>query len=82
MDQQVKVGLENSSPIICESCGGDTFREATYLRKISRLLTGSQEDMIVPVPTFTCAQCSHVNEQFQVKDAKPQSTDTSIKIIS
>ena len=39
MEQNVRVGLENSSPIICESCGGDTFSEATYLRKISKLLT-------------------------------------------
>ena len=48
---------------------------------VSKLLTGAAEDMIVPVPTFTCSKCSHVNEQFQVKDSKPQSTDKS-KIIS
>ena len=81
MEQNVRVGLENSSPIICEACGGDTFSEATYLRKISKLLTGSPEDMIVPVPTFICTKCGHVNTQFQVKDAKAQPTDTP-KIIS
>lgn len=81
MDQNVRVGLENSSPIVCESCGNDTFKEASYLRRVSKLLTGSAEDMIIPVPTFTCSKCSHVNEQFQVKDAKPQSTEKS-KIIS
>jgi hypothetical protein len=71
MDQNIRVGMDNSTPIVCESCGNDTFREATYLRKISKLLTGSPEDMIVPVPTFTCSKCFHVNEQFKVKDAKP-----------
>lgn len=75
MDQNVRVGLENSSPIVCESCGNDTFNEASYLRRVSKLLTGSADDTIVHVPTFTCSKCSHVNEQFQVKDAKPQSTD-------
>lgn len=66
----LKVGLENSTAILCESCGGQTFREATYLRRISKLLTGSPEDMIVPIPTFACIQCNHVNDQFQLKDKK------------
>lgn len=67
MDQNLRVGLDSSTPIVCESCGNDTFREAAYLRKVSKLLTGSPEDMIVPVPTFVCAKCNHVNEGFQLK---------------
>ena len=67
MDQNLRVGLDSSTPIVCESCGNDTFREAAYLRKVSKLLTGSPEDMIVPVPTFVCSKCNHVNEGFQLK---------------
>jgi len=76
-NQQVRVGLENSTAIVCEDCGNSTFTEASYLRKISRLLTGSAEDMIVPVPTFVCTKCGHVNEQFQIKE--PKKPDTLIK---
>jgi uncharacterized Zn finger protein len=80
MDQNLRVGLDSSTPIVCESCGNDTFKEAAYLRKISKLLTGSPEDMVVPVPTFVCAKCGHVNESFQLKEAK--STKENQKIIN
>ena len=71
MDQsKLKVGLENSTAIVCEECESQTFKEVTYLRRISRLLTGSPEDMIVPIPAFACTSCNHVNEQFELKDQK------------
>jgi hypothetical protein len=73
MDQSnIKVGLENSTAIVCDECGSQTFKEVTYLRRISRLLTGAPEDMIVPIPAFACSNCNHVNEQFQLKDQKNQ----------
>lgn len=69
MDQaKLKIGLDNSTAIACESCNNPTFKEVTYLRRISKLLTGAPEDMIVPVPAFACAKCDHVNDQFQLKE--------------
>lgn len=78
MDQNLRVGLDSSTPIVCESCGNDTFKEAAYLRKVSKLLTGSPEDMIVPVPTFVCVKCNHVNEGFQLKEPKSKPEDQKI----
>lgn len=78
MEQNIRVGLENSTPILCEACGNDTFREANYLRKISKLLTGSPEDTIIPIPTVMCAKCGHINEGFQIKETKPQSKEPKI----
>lgn len=72
-NQQMRMSLENSTAIVCESCGNDTFTEAVYIRKISKLLTGSAEDMIAPVPTFACLKCKSINEQFQLIDSKPNS---------
>lgn len=80
--QQLRVGLENSKAIICESCGNNTFTEANYLRSISKLLTGSSEDMIVPIPTFTCTKCGHVNKQFKLKNVPEEDEHTSKLIIS
>lgn len=74
MDQStLKVGLENSTPIVCEECGNQTFKEVTYLRRISKILTGSQDDMIVPIPAFACSSCNHINDQFQLREQKNQS---------
>jgi hypothetical protein len=77
-NQQLRVGLESSTPIVCEACGNETFKETSYLRKISRLMTGTPDDVIVPVPTFSCAKCHHVNEAFKVKDAKQE--ESKIKL--
>ena len=63
---KIRVGLENSTAILCEACGNDTFVEANYLRKISKLLTGSAEDMVVPMPTFLCSKCNHINSGFRM----------------
>ena len=78
MDQNLRVGLDSSTPIVCEECGNDTFKEVAYLRKISKLLTGSPEDTVVPLPTFACSKCNHVNESFQLKDSKPKKDEEKI----
>lgn len=75
---KIRVGLENSTAIVCESCGNDTFIEANYLRKISKLLTGSAEDMVVPMPTFLCAKCNHINAGFAMPGEK--SPEPKIKL--
>jgi hypothetical protein len=44
------------------------FREVTYIKKVSKLLTGSHEDTIVPFPSYCCDKCSHVNQEFKLFD--------------
>jgi hypothetical protein len=61
------INLQNSTGLICESCKNDTFIEVMYVRKISKLMTGSAEDTIVPIPTLACAKCTHVNEAYSMK---------------
>jgi len=75
---KIRVGLENSTAIVCEACGNDTFVEANYLRKISKLLTGSAEDMVVPMPTFLCTKCNNINSSFRIPDAN--GPDSKIKL--
>lgn len=58
---------KNSTSVKCESCEGETFREVVFLRKISKLFTGSATDSLIPVPTFQCANCGHINEEFTPK---------------
>lgn len=61
-----KVKLEQTSGLLCEKCGNDTFREAVMIRKISRFLatTPSGEDEHSFVPTFTCTKCDQVVNEF------------------
>ena len=61
-----KVNLRDSETIKCEKCESVYFREVIYIKKVSKLLTGSMEDTIVPFPTYRCDDCGHVNKEFEL----------------
>lgn len=64
---QPNISIEKTNPVLCEECENDTFVQALYLRSVSPLLTGTGEKGIIPVPTFTCTKCNHVNTEFRIK---------------
>jgi len=68
---QQRVSLEmmkNATEIKCEKCENDTFEEVLKLRKISKILTGSQKDTLVPMPMFACKKCGHINKEFDIEN--------------
>jgi uncharacterized Zn finger protein len=63
-----KVDLRNQPTVVCENCGKKYFKEVTLIKKVSKLMTGSSTDTIVPFPTYMCESCGHVNEEFDLFD--------------
>lgn len=63
---KMKVDLREQPSVKCEKCKSLFFEEVTMIKKVSKLLTGSAEDTIVPFPTYRCADCHHVNEEFKI----------------
>ena len=71
MDQKelnMNVALKDTTTINCEECGHSVFQEGVLLRKISRFVTGTAQDALMPIPVFSCAKCGHVNAEFMPKD--------------
>lgn len=67
-DQKLNIDIrKNSSPIKCEECESETFVDIVLLRKISKLIVGSSQDQIVPIPSFQCSKCGHINKEFMPK---------------
>jgi hypothetical protein len=66
--QGQSINLQNSTGLTCEACQNDTFIEVMYIRKISKLMTGSPEDTVVPIPTLACAKCTHVNKDYSIRN--------------
>jgi hypothetical protein len=64
MNEQINVDLSKSTAEKCDKCKHPFFMQVFQLRKISRFATGSPQDAMVPMPTFACANCGHVNEGF------------------
>ena len=63
--QNINVDIrKHSTAIKCEKCEGEAFNSVTFLRKVSRLITGTPQDQIVQIPTFQCSACLHINKEF------------------
>lgn len=62
----MNIPLSKTTPVVCESCGNDTFKQVIYVRKVSKFLAGSPQDIIKPFPTFACDKCDFVNEDFKL----------------
>lgn len=67
---KLNVGLDKTTPIVCDACGNHTFTEAVILREVSKFLTGQMQDGIIPIPVFACIICGHVNEKFMPAELK------------
>lgn len=66
MDGNLK--LSDGKQLVCE-CGGTAFLEAHMFYRFSKLLTGETKDTVMPVPTFVCAKCGKVPDEFLPKDS-------------
>jgi hypothetical protein len=69
MQQQnplANVRFDQTTGVVCENCGNTVFTEGLYLRKVSKFLVAatSDKDQVIPVPTFYCVKCKHVNKEF------------------
>jgi uncharacterized Zn finger protein len=63
-----KINLKEQPTVVCENptCGKKYFKEVVLIKKVSKILTGSHEDTLVPFPTYMCESCGHVNEDFDL----------------
>jgi uncharacterized Zn finger protein len=64
----MNVALKDTTAIKCEECENEVFQEGVLLRKVSRFMTGTAQDALMPIPVFTCSKCGHVNADFMPKD--------------
>lgn len=60
--------MEKGKRLACDECGNPTFTQVHYIFKISKLLTGDSQDSVVPIPTFACSKCGHINQDFSIPD--------------
>jgi hypothetical protein len=67
MQQQFNLPLDQTTPLLCEECNHDQFTQVFFLRKISKFIAGTEQDGLVPIPSFACTKCGHVNDEFKPK---------------
>jgi len=58
--------IMESPNVVCE-CGNKVFVEGYVIKRISRILTGSPEDTLYPIPLYVCSKCGKVPTEFLEK---------------
>jgi uncharacterized Zn finger protein len=61
--------LKNAKDVTCEACQSKNFKKIMRIKKLSKILTGAPEDALIPIPTFACADCGHVNAEFEIENS-------------
>tara|TARA_Y100000296_G_C5075470_1_gene207091 strand:- start:367 stop:594 length:228 start_codon:yes stop_codon:yes gene_type:complete len=63
-EQSIKVDLASADEISCEECKGVYFAPVFVIKRLSALVSPSGEEKMIPLQTFKCSDCGHVNEKF------------------
>ena len=63
-NMQEQIDISKTTPIKCEKCENQTFKQTLLLRKLSALVSPSGQETIVPAAAFACEKCGNVNSEF------------------
>ena len=72
----VNINIKNTTPITSPE-GNQVFSEGVILRKVSRFVTGTSEDGVIPVPVFYDVVTGKVLVELLPKDLRAEFKDDS-----
>ena len=81
---QLQVGPENTTPICCPECGGEDFVATNRFRRVSKIITATPTDQILPLPgPFICMDCgAELDLRKIIEDNGEEETKTNGGIIT
>lgn len=68
--KQPNIDLSKAKEIRCQNCGGTVFIPGTKFLKISKLVTGTPNDAIIPVELYLCGDCGEICEELLPNELK------------
>ena len=66
--QQMNIDFSQTTAIVCDECEHDAFVQVFKIRKLSALLSPNGQESLIPVQTYACAKCGHINKGMQPKE--------------
>lgn len=73
----VNIDIKNTQPITSPE-GNHVFQEGVILRKVSRFVTGTQEDGVIPVPVFFDVKTGKVLVELLPKELRAEFEDDAV----
>ena len=68
---QMNLDLSKTTPIDTPS-GGKIWQQGIILRKVSKFVTGTTEDAIIPIPVFYYPQTGNILEETLPRELKEE----------
>lgn len=68
--QQPKIDLSQAKEMECSVCNGTVFIPGTKFLKISKIITSTPQDAIIPVEVYLCGDCGEINQELLPKEFK------------
>jgi|TARA_Y100000389_G_scaffold175443_1_gene186212 DNA-directed RNA polymerase subunit RPC12/RpoP len=68
--QQPKIDLSKATELKCQNCGGTVFIPGTKFLKVSKIVTGTSNDAIIPVELYLCGDCGEICEELLPNELK------------
>jgi uncharacterized Zn finger protein len=65
----VNINPDLVQDVKCEKCGGESFTACYVIKRVPALVSPTGEEIMMPVETFSCSSCGHINKEF-VPDLK------------
>jgi len=65
-----QIDLSKATEMSCQECGGTVFIPANKFLKVSKIITGTPKDAIIPVELFLCGDCGEVVEELLPEELK------------
>ncbi len=62
--ENMKKVLDTASTIVCENCDNHTFTQVCVMKRVSALVSPNGQEMTIPLATWQCTACSHINKDF------------------
>ena len=64
----LQIDFSQTTAEVCDECGNDTFTQVLKMRKLSALLSPTGQETMIPIKTFACTKCGHINPSFLPKE--------------
>ena len=65
-----QIDFSKATEMECQECKGTVFIPANKFLKVSKLVTGTPNDAIVPVELYLCGDCGEIVEELLPEQLK------------
>lgn len=68
--------LKSAKDMICENCNCIFFKQVIILKKVSKVIAATPDDVVIPIPIYRCDDCGTpiMNNNDNKNDKKEPST--------